>query len=82
MRTLFAYAARFACSCRSVDWVAAYLQGELLEGEVVYCHMPAGYEKEGMILMIIKPIYMAYPKPVGASNAPYTHGYVARGSPS
>ena len=43
VRALFAYAARFGCKVRSVDWVAAYLQGELLEGEGVYCHMPIGY---------------------------------------
>ena len=62
VRALFAYAARFGCKVRSVDWVAAYLQGELLEGEVVYCHMPAGYtqpDKDGRphILKIVKPIY-------------------------
>ena len=38
-RTLFAYATRSACKVHSVDWVPAYLQGELLEGEVVYTHM-------------------------------------------
>ena len=43
VRTLFAYAARHNCKVRSVDWVAAYLQGDLLKGEVVYCHMPQGY---------------------------------------
>ena len=62
VRALFAYAARFGCKVRSVDWVAAYLQGELLEGEVVYCHMPIGYtqtDKNGRpyILKIVKPIY-------------------------
>ena len=62
MRALFAYAAKYSCSVRSVDWVAAYLQGELLEGEVVYCHMPPGYEQydeEGrpFKLCIRKPIY-------------------------
>ena len=35
-RTLFAYAARHGCHVHSLDWVAAYLQGELLPGEVVY----------------------------------------------
>ena len=39
-RALFAYAARFGCGVHSIDWVAAYLQGELQPGEVVYCHMP------------------------------------------
>ena len=61
-RTLFAYAARYNCSVHSLDWVAAYFQGELLSGEVVYCYMPPGYEqfdKDGhpMKLKIVKPIY-------------------------
>ena len=29
---------------RRWDFVAAYLQGELLDNEVVYCSMPSGYE--------------------------------------
>ena len=62
VRALFAYAARYACSVRSVDWVAAYLQGELLEGEVIYCRMPAGYEQfddkgQPYFLKIVRPIY-------------------------
>ena len=28
---------------RSVDLVAAYLQGRFLDGEVVYCDLPQGY---------------------------------------
>lgn len=44
-RSLFALAARLGCSVRSVDYVAAYLQGEFVDGEVVYCYMPAGYEE-------------------------------------
>ena len=56
-RTLCAYAARHGCRIRSMDLVAAYLQGEFIEGEVVYCKMPAGYEKKGKILRIDKPIY-------------------------
>ena len=62
VRALFAYAAKYSCSVRSVDWVAAYLQGDLLEGEVVYCHMPPGYEQydeagRPFKLCIRKPIY-------------------------
>ena len=34
-RALFAYAARNGCKVRSVDLVAAYLQGEFVDGEVV-----------------------------------------------
>ena len=61
-RSLFAYAARHGCSVQSIDWVAAYLQGELLEGENVFCHMPPGHElfdKDGqpLKLKIVKPIY-------------------------
>ena len=62
VRTLFAFAAKYNCFIRSVDWVAAYLQGELQEGEVVYCHMPSGYEQNDpsghpYCLEICKPIY-------------------------
>ena len=61
-RALFAFAARLGCSIRSIDWVAAYLQGEFQEGEVIYCHMPPGFEENGpdglpLILRIEKPIY-------------------------
>ena len=46
----------------SVDWVSAYLQGELLEGEAVYTHMAPGhvqYDPHGnpYVLKIVKPIY-------------------------
>ena len=34
-RTLFAFAARRRCLVRSIDYVAAYLQGEFIEGEAV-----------------------------------------------
>ena len=43
-RSLFAMAARFGCKVRSIDLVAAYLQGEMLEGETVFCYPPAGHE--------------------------------------
>ena len=61
-RSLFAYAARYGCKVHSVDWVSAYLQGELLEGEVVYTHMPPGhtqYDSHGKpyVLKVVKPIY-------------------------
>ena len=51
---------------RRWDFVAAYLQGELLDDEVVYCSMPPGYKTglnpnsptgEGTCLRINKPIY-------------------------
>eukprot|EP00965_Chrysotila_dentata_P054667 1814903-Pleurochrysis_carterae.AAC.1 len=47
---------------RRWDFVAAYLQGELEPGEVVYCHPPPGYETLGQdgksrVCRVIKPIY-------------------------
>ena len=47
---------------RRYDFVAAYLQGELLEGETVYCYAPPGYERKGadgknQICRILKPVY-------------------------
>ena len=61
-RALFAYAARRGCKVRSIDFVAAYLQGSFVEGEVVYCRMPDGYVEHDTkgrpyILRIEKPIY-------------------------
>ena len=61
-RALFAFAARNGCKVRSVDLVAAYLQGRFVEGEVVYCHLPVGYpefDSKGRpkIAKVVKPIY-------------------------
>ena len=51
---------------RRWDFVAASLQGKLLENEVVYCSMPSGYETgldasnpsgTNTVLRIDKPIY-------------------------
>ena len=61
-RALFAYAARKRCRVRSVDLVAAYLQGKFVEGEVVYCHLPTGYPElddhgRPKIARVDKPIY-------------------------
>ena len=51
---------------RRWDFVAAYLQGELLDNEVVYCSMPSGYatgldssnpSRTDTVLRIEKPIY-------------------------
>ena len=61
-RALFALAARSRCKVRSVDWVAAYLQGSFQDGEVVYCRMPPGFEENDAngvpyALRIVKPIY-------------------------
>ena len=61
-RALFAYAARHGCGVRSVDLVAAYLQGRFVDGEVVYTHLPPGYpefDSKGRPLLarVEKPIY-------------------------
>jgi hypothetical protein len=60
-RGLFCYAARKGCKVRSINYVAAYLQGKFIEGEVIYCHMPPGYvelDSDGTprMLKIVKPI--------------------------
>ena len=61
-RALFAFAARNKCKVRSVDLVAAYLQGQFIEGEVVYCYLPDGhveYDGQGRpkVAKVMKPIY-------------------------
>jgi len=61
-RALFAYAARNGCRVRSVDLVAAYLQGRFVDGEVVYCHLPQGYPEHDSkgrpkLAKVQKPIY-------------------------
>ena len=44
LRLLCAVAAHWDLRMRRFDFVAAYLQGELEEGETVYCSLPPGYE--------------------------------------
>ena len=64
LRLLTELAARSHMRMRRWDFVAAYLQGELLEGEVVYCYPPPGYEQDHIgrdgrpqICQIVKPVY-------------------------
>ena len=64
LRVLCAAAAQYGMSLRRWDFVAAFLQGSLEEGEVVYCQPPPGYEKENldsqgrtMICQVVKPVY-------------------------
>ena len=62
LRLLSSLAAKLDLKMRRWDFVAAYLQGELLEGEVVYCHAPPGHPSTGsdgreQVLKVIKPIY-------------------------
>ena len=61
-RALFAYAARNRCKVRSVDLVAAYLQGRFVDGEVVFCHLPPGHPEfdargRPKLAKVQKPIY-------------------------
>ena len=44
LRLLCAASAHFGLRMRRWDFVAAYLQGELEEGETIYCSLPPGYE--------------------------------------
>eukprot|EP00965_Chrysotila_dentata_P029999 998925-Pleurochrysis_carterae.AAC.1 len=62
LRVLAAIAARDNLSMRRWDFIAAYLQGELEQGEVVYCCPPPGYETIGSdgrarVCKVVKPIY-------------------------
>ena len=43
LRLLCSIAGRFGLHMRRWDFVAAYLQGELLDGEVCYCSPPTGF---------------------------------------
>ena len=59
---LAAIASRFGLRLRRWDFVSAYLQGTLEDGEVVYCHPPPGYEREDedgnpLVCRVVKPIY-------------------------
>ena len=57
LRLLAAYAAQHGAGLNRWDFVSAYLQGELEEGEVVYCHPPPGYERPGYVCKVVKPVY-------------------------
>ena len=62
LRMLASIASKLGLRMRRWDFVAAYLQGELLEGEVVYCKAPAGHATKGadgldQVLKVVKPIY-------------------------
>eukprot|EP00965_Chrysotila_dentata_P212889 6187308-Pleurochrysis_carterae.AAC.2 len=62
LRTLAALEVQRGLSMRRWDFVAAYLQGDLEPGEVVYCHPLPGYEVTGAdgrtsVCRIVKPVY-------------------------
>ena len=47
LRLLGAVSVALSLRMRRIDFISAYLQGKLEEGEVVYCHMPEGYATYG-----------------------------------
>ena len=62
LRFLASIASRFGLRLRRWDFVSAYLQGSLEDGEVVYCHAPPGYERcdedgNPLVCRVVKPIY-------------------------
>eukprot|EP00965_Chrysotila_dentata_P133139 4402593-Pleurochrysis_carterae.AAC.1 len=62
LRALAAIANAAGMHMRRWDFVAAYLQGDLEQNEVVYCHAPPGYATLGAdgrprICRVAKPIY-------------------------
>ena len=63
LRSVCAAAAKWDLHMRRWDFVAAYLQGQLDEGETVYCSLPPGYPNEKTadgqpaIYKIKKPVY-------------------------
>ena len=62
LRLLAAISAANNLSMWRIDFVSAYLQGKLEEGETVFCKMPEGYETTNSdgrpnVLRLEKPIY-------------------------
>eukprot|EP00965_Chrysotila_dentata_P154251 5098012-Pleurochrysis_carterae.AAC.1 len=62
LRALASIAAGTGMHMRRWDFVAAYLQGELQDGEIAYCHAPPGYATYGAdvrprICRVEKPVY-------------------------
>ena len=70
LRLLSAIAAQLGLGMHRWDFVAAYLQGELLDGEVVYCELPPGISEHDIpghqthdaqgrarVCQVVKPIY-------------------------
>jgi hypothetical protein len=67
LRMLSSLAAKEKLHMHRWDFVAAFLQGELCDKEVVYCSMPSGYNATGLdpsnpsgddtVLRIAQPIY-------------------------
>ena len=62
LRLLAALASRLKLHMRRYDFVSAFLQGTLEEGEVVYCEAPPGHGATGedgrpRVCKVVKPVY-------------------------
>ena len=62
LRMIASLSSRFGLRLRRFDFVAAYLQGSLEDGETVYCFAPSGYERydtdgHPMVCQVVKPVY-------------------------
>ena len=64
LRAMSAVAARMDLAMHGWDFVAAFLQGELEDSEVLYCQPPPGYERDHLdssgrpiVCEVCKPIY-------------------------
>ena len=79
LRSVCAAAAQWGLHMRRWDFVAAYLQGRLDEGETVYCSLPPGYPGETTadgqpaIYRIKKPV-TGWRKPDDDGSAPSSRG--------
>jgi hypothetical protein len=72
------------------DFIAAYLQGELLTDEVVWCYLPPGHEHKyppGSVMKRSSSRSTAWRRPADASSAPHLplaifieHGFTQAGS--
>ena len=62
LRLLCALASHLGLKMRRFDFVSAFLQGSLEDGEVVYCEPPPGYNDAGKdgrtpVYKVLKPVY-------------------------
>ena len=80
LRLLSAIAGQYGLSMRRWDFVSAFLQGDLENGEVVYCSAPPGpHGKIGSdgrqrVWKVHKPVYMAWHRQVGGGSGHYFLG--------
>lgn len=79
LQTLSNLAAIGGMRMRRFDFVAAYLQGELLDGETVYCFAPPGYTNARAPMVRTKfsassNQSMGWLKQIAGGNAHSSHG--------